>query len=122
LVFKEDDLSKLAESVLGDQIGAGKEIVEKESLVSSTAFTDADYEKGQMHASLSGEAYVATKLEQEKIKTELSGDSEAVAQKYLTEIDGVDEANIKFFPGFYKRLPRLKNHIYIKTSLNKVQS
>lgn len=122
LVFKEDDLAKLAESVLGDQIGAGKEIVEKDSLISSTTFTDADYDKGQMHAALSGEAFVAAKIDQEKVKIQLSGDSETSAQSYLTGLDGVDSTEIKFFPGFYKRLPRIKNHIYIKTSLNKTQS
>jgi hypothetical protein len=122
MVFKDEDLKKLAESVLGDQIGAGKEIVEKESLISATDFTDADYDKGVLHAKLSGEAYVATKLEQDKIKTELSGDGEATAMDYLKGIDGVDEVEIKFFPSFYKRLPRIKNHIYLKTSLDKVQS
>jgi hypothetical protein len=122
LVFKDEDLKKLAESVLGDQIGSGKEIVEKESLISSTDFTDADYDKGVMHARLSGEAYVATKIEQDKIKTELSGDGETAALDYLKGIDGVDDVEIKFFPGFYKRVPRIKNHIYLKTSLDKVQS
>jgi hypothetical protein len=121
LVFKDDDLKKLAEGVLGDEIGSTKEIVEKESLTSSSEFTDADYDKGQMHARLTGEAYVATKLEQEKIKSRLTGDSENTALDYFKSVDGVDEVSIKFFPGFYKRIPRIKSHIYIKTEVNKNQ-
>ena len=121
LVFKEDDLKKLAESVLGEEIGNTKEIVEKESLTSSTEFVSADYDKGEMKARLAGEAFIATKLEQDKIKAELSGDAEARAREYLKGLDGVDDVEFKFFPSFYHRVPRVKNHIYIKTTVSKVQ-
>lgn len=121
LVFKEEDLSKLAENSLAEQIGSTKEIVEKESLLSSTEFTDADFDKGIMHARLAGEAFIATKLEQDKIKVDLSGEGEKKALEYLKNIDGVDDAEIKFFPSFLKRVPRIKSHIYLKVSLSKVQ-
>lgn len=121
IVFKEDDLKKLAENTLAEQIGSTKEIVEKESLLSSTEFTDADFDKGTMHARLAGEAFIATKLDQSKIKTDLTGESETKALEYLKSIDGVDDATVKFFPAFYKRLPRLSSHIYLTVSLSKVQ-
>lgn len=121
MVFKEDDLKKLAESVLADQIGDTKEIVEKESLTSSTEFVSADYDKGEMKARLAGEAFIASKLKQDKIKAELSGDAEAKAREYLKGLDGVEDVEFKFFPSFYHRVPRIKNHIYIKTTVSKVQ-
>lgn len=121
MVFKDDDLKKLAESVLADQIGSTKEIVESDALISEATFVDADFEKGTMQARLSGEAFVAAKIDQNKVKTELSGDSEQAAKDYLLGLDGVDEVEIRFFPSFYKRIPRITGHIYIKTSLNKVQ-
>lgn len=121
LVFAEDDLKKLAENSLAEQIGSTKEIVEKEALLASTEFTDADFDKGIMHARLAGEAFISTKLDQNKVKTDLSGESETKALEYLKNIDGVDEAEIKFFPSFYKRIPRINGHIYLKVSLSKVQ-
>jgi hypothetical protein len=121
IVFKEDDLKKLAESTLAEQIGSTKEIVEKEALLASTEFTDADFDTGIMHARLAGEAFIAARLDQAKIKTDLSGESEAKALDYLKNIDGIDEAEVKFFPSFYKRVPRLNSHIYLKVSLSKVQ-
>lgn len=121
MVFKEDDLKKLAESVLKDQIGDTKEIVEKESLTSATEFVSADLDKGEMKARLSGEAFIAAKLDQDKIRTEISGDAESKAKEYFKGLDGVDDVEFKFFPSFYHRVPRIKNHIYIKTTVSKVQ-
>jgi hypothetical protein len=121
IVYKEDDLKSLAESTMTEQIGATKELVEKEALLSSVEFTDADFDKGVMHARLAGEAFIATKLLEDKIKTELSGEGEQNALNYLKGIDGVDDAEIKYFPSFLKRVPRIKSHIYIKVSLSKVQ-
>lgn len=121
IVFLDENLRKLAENSLSQEIGDTKEIVEKEALLSSTEFVSADFKKGQMQARLSGEAYVATKLDEGKIKTELSGEAESGALTYLNGIDGIDSAEIKFFPDFYKRIPRIGSHIYIKVSLSKVQ-
>lgn len=121
LVYKEEDLKSLAESSLAEQIGSTKEIVEKESLLSSVEFADADFEKGVMNARLAGEAFIATKLEEDKIKTDLTGDGNEKAVEYLKGIDGVDDVEIKYFPGFMKRIPRVKSHIYIKIALSKVQ-
>ena len=121
IVYKEDDLKKLAENTLGEQIGSTKELVEKESLLSSVEFTDADYEKGVMHARLAGEAFIATKLVEDKVKTDISGDADGKAVEYLKAIDGIEDVEIKYFPSFLKRIPRIKSHVYIKVSLSKVQ-
>lgn len=121
LVFKDEDLKKLAETTLGDQIGSGKEIVDSESMTASAEFVEADFDKGTVTGRLAGEAYVATKIDQEKLKIDLTGESDAKAQEELTAIDGVVSVEIKHFPSFYKRMPRLKNHIYIKTTISKDQ-
>lgn len=121
IVFKDEDLKKLAQNVLRDQIGQTKEILESEQLTASAEFTDGDFEKNQMNCRLSGEAFVGAKLDQDKIKTDISGESEAKAAEYFRQMGGIDEVNIRFFPSFYKRLPRVKNHIYIKSTINKSQ-
>jgi hypothetical protein len=122
ITFKEDDLLKLAEAVLSDKIGSTKEIVEKGSLISTTKFIEADFEKGILSANLSGEAYIAQKLDEDKLKIDLTGENEANAKKYLEGIEGVEEVSVRYFPTFYKRMPRLKNHIYLKTEILKAES
>lgn len=119
VTFSENDLKKLAETVLGDKIGSTKEIVETDTLINTTSFVEADYEKGILSARLSGEAFIAPRLDQEKIKVDLSGENEAKARAYLSEIEGIESAEIKFFPAFYKRMPRLKDHIYLKMEITK---
>jgi hypothetical protein len=121
LVFKDEDLKKLAEQTLGDQIGSGKEIVESESMTSAAEFVEVDFDKGKVSGRLAGEAYVATKIDQNKLKIELTGEADQSARGDVQAIDGVTSFEIKHFPSFYKRMPRIKNHIYIKTTISKDQ-
>ena len=120
ITFKEEDLTKLATAVLGDQIGSGKEIVDASSLTSAAEFTEGDFDKGTIKVKVSGEAYVATKLDQNAVKTEIAGEPNNKALEYLNGIDGVSGAQItRQFPSFLKRLPRIKSHLYIKVELDK---
>jgi hypothetical protein len=121
LVITEDDLKALAEDRFRKEIGETKEIVEAESLISSTKLTDLDIKQGEFRATLSGEAYIATKLEESDIRNSINGDSESLAIEYLTQIEGVENVEIKFFPKFYNRIPRVNSHIYIKTEILKNQ-
>lgn len=122
LAFKEADLKSLAEGVLGNEIGENKEIVEADSLITSTKTTDVDTEKGTLEATLAGEAYIATKIDQKDLKNSINGDPEATANEYLSSLEGVDAIQIKFFPNFYKRVPRINNNIHIKVEISKTQS
>lgn len=119
LVFKDEDLTKLAEKVLGDKIGSTKEIVEKDSLTSAAELISSDFGKGTMQIKVSGEAYISTKLDQAKIKADLSGDPAGSATDYLKNLDGVTNVEIKSFPSFYNRMPRIIDHIYIKVTVDK---
>jgi hypothetical protein len=120
IVFKEEDLTKLATTVLGDQIGSGKEIVDKSSLTSAAEFVEGDFTAGTMKVKVSGEAFVATKLDQKQIKIEIAGLPNDKAIAYLKGIDGVMDATIvKQFPAFLKRIPRVKSHIYLNVTLDK---
>lgn len=121
LVFKDDDLKKIAESTLGDQIGSGKEIVESENLTSAAEFVSADFDKNQIMGRLSGEAYIATKLDENKMRIDLSGEPEVSSLEYLNNVDGVESVEVKHFPVFYKRMPRIESHIYFKTTISKTQ-
>lgn len=122
LVFKQDDLKKLAEGVLAQEIGSTKEIVEANSLVSEAKLSKLDLKAGTVEATLSGEAYIATKIDQEDVKNNINGDREVAAREYLNGLEGVDEAEIRFFPSFYNRIPRINSHIYFKIEINKNQS
>jgi hypothetical protein len=122
LVFKQDDLKKLAEGVLAQEIGATKEIVEADSLVSEAKLQKLDIKAGTVEATLAGEAYIATKINQDELKNSINGDPQAVAENYLNNLEGIDEVQFRFFPSFYKRVPRINSHIYFKIEMNKTQS
>lgn len=121
LVFKNDDLKKLAETTLGDQIGSGKEIVESEGLTSGAELVKADIDKNQIQARLSGEAYIAVKLDQNKMRVELSGLPESKTYEYLKGQEGITDVQIVHFPSFYKRMPRIEKNIKFKITISKTQ-
>lgn len=122
IVFSEDDLLSLAEQVLSNKIGDGREIVEKDSLVSEAKATKVDFEEGVINATFAGEAYIATKIDEEDFKIQVSGVTESEAYDYINNLDGVESVEINFFPNFYKRMPRIKSHIYIKVEISKMQN
>ena len=121
LVFKQEDLLRLAEDVLAQEIGSTKEIVEKDSLVSEAKMQKIDVKAGTLEATLAGEAYIASKINHDDLRNYINGDPQAVAEEYINSMEGVDEVQIRFFPSFYNRIPRINSHIYIKTEINKTQ-
>ena len=122
LVFKQEDLLRLAEDILAQEIGSTKEIVEKDSLVSEAKMQKIDVKAGTLEATLAGEAYIASKINHDDLRNYINGDPQAIAEEYINSIEGVDEVQIRFFPSFYNRIPRINSHIYIKTEINKTQS
>ncbi len=121
LIVTEDSLKRLAEDVLQGSIGSEREIVEADSLITSTNLTELKLNEGIFEATLAGEAYIATKIDEETIKNSINGETEAATYEYLNNLEGVDEVQIKSFPGFYKRVPRINSHIYLKTEISKTQ-
>lgn len=120
LAFTEDDLTKLAETVLADEIGSSKEIVEKSSLTAAAEFVEGDFTKGTVKIRVSGEAYIATKIDDNAVKIEIAHEKNDVALDYLKSIDGVKDAIIeKQFPSFYKRIPRINANITITKEIDK---
>lgn len=120
IAFQEEDLSKLAEAVLGDEIGSGKEIVEKGSLTQAAEFVEGDFDKGTIKVKVTGEAWIAVNLDEEKIKTDLTGVPNGEATSEITGIEGVTNAAIaRQFPRFLKRMPRIRSHIYLKEEIEK---
>lgn len=121
LVITENDLKALAEDKFRQEIGDTKEIVEADSLISSTKLTDLDIGKGEFRATLAGEAYIATKIAEEEVKNAINGEAGSNAIEIIKEIEGVEEVEIRFFPKFYNRIPRINSHIYFKTEILKTQ-
>ncbi len=120
IAFTEDDLTKLAETVLADEIGSGKEIVEKSSLTAAAEFVEGDFAKGTVKIRVSGEAFIATKIDDTVVKIEIAHEKNDAALDYLKSIDGVKDATIeKQFPSFYKRIPRINANITITKEIDK---
>lgn len=114
LAYKSQDIADLIKAETARELGFVKEIIDDGSTSASISIDETDMDKGTLSGTIKTDAYVSSKIDQEKIKIDLTGLSEAKAEKYLKDIEGVEEAKFEFFPSFIKSFPRIKSHIFIK--------
>lgn len=114
LAYKKDDLTKVAFEDFKSKTGPNKQILEDKLDSVDLSFNDIDLDKGTASGEAKASMHIGTKIDEKKVKTEISGDSEQKAQDYLTHLDGIDSVQMDFFPGFLKTVSRLKSHIYLK--------
>lgn len=113
LAFSMDDVNSLIKAEVEKQLGSTKQIIDNGSGEATIDINTNDLTNGKFTASVETNAYVANKLDQNKIKTELTGSSATKAENYLKGLEGVENVKLEFWPSFIKIFPRLKNHIYI---------
>ncbi|RJO62091.1 hypothetical protein C4544_01160 [candidate division WS5 bacterium] len=114
LAYKKDDLSKMVYDSLKEKTGPGKQIMEDKLETVELNITDVNLNAGTISGEASAVLHLGAKIDEGKLKTEISGDKEAKTKEYLENLDGVESVQIDYFPGFFKRTSRLKSHIYVK--------
>ncbi len=114
LAYKKDDLTKVAFEDFKSKTGPNKQILEDKLDSVDITFNDINLDKGTASGEAKASMHLGTKIDEKKVKTEISGDSQQKAQDYLTHLDGIDSVQMDFFPGFLKSVSRLKSHIYLK--------
>ncbi len=121
LAYKKDDLNKLVYNNLKSQTGPGKQILEDKLDNVDVTINDVNLDQGTISGEAAASVHLGTKIDQNQVKTEISGESAQKAKDYLAGLDGVDSVDMKFFPSFLKSIPRIKSHIYIKTDFEEKQ-
>jgi sensor c-di-GMP phosphodiesterase-like protein len=96
------------------ELGFAKKIIDDGAKDASVNVDSSDLDKGTLSGTIKTDAYVSSKIDEEQIKTDLTGLNSEKADKYLKGIEGVEETRLEFFPSFLKIFPRLRNHIVIE--------
>lgn len=114
LAYKKDDLTKMVYDSLKEKTGPGKQIMEDKLETVELNIANIDLGEGTISGEASAVLHLGTKIDEGKLKTEISGDKEGKTKEYLENLDGVESVQLDYFPGFLKRTSRLKSHIYVK--------
>lgn len=121
LAYKKDDLTKVAFENFKGKTGPNKQILEEKLDSADISFNDIDLEKGTATGEAKASLHIGTKIDEKKLKDEISGKGESKAREYITSLEGIDSVEMSFFPGFWKTVSRLKSHIYFKTEFSEKQ-
>ncbi len=118
LAYTMDDVNKVIKAEVERQFGYAKEIVDDGVKNTEVEIDTSDLTTGKFTGSAKTNAYVTSKIDQDKIKDDLKGKSAAKATDYLKAIEGVEETKFQFWPSFIKYFPRIKSHIYLTTQIS----
>lgn len=114
IAFKENDFKAAYKAKVQDEAGTSREVVEDGFDKKKTTYK-ADLKGGTIAIAVSSKVYLGDSLDKKRVFAEISGQTEKKSLEYLTKLENVEEANIKFSPSFLKRIPRLEKHVIIKT-------
>ena len=115
LAYNKDDLNKMVFDNLKSKTGPGKQILEDKLDNADITVDNVDLSKGTISGEAAASLHLGTKIDENQVKTSISGDSQQKAEDYLKGLGGIDSVQIDFFPSFLHQIPRIKSHIYIKT-------
>ncbi len=122
LAYNMNDINTLVKASVEKEYGYSKQVIDSGSKNSEVVIASSDLAAGTFSGVAKTTAYVASKLDENKIKGELSGMSATKATNYLKGLEGVESVNLEFWPSFLKYFPRLNNHIYTKIEISKNSS
>lgn len=118
IAIKNSDISTLIKSEVTRQLGGTREIIDDGSANVSLESVTSDIETGKLSGTITTTAYVSNKLDQEKVKTELTGLNNTQATNYIKGLDGVDDVKFEYFPSFVKAFPRIKGNITLTITVS----
>ena len=107
------DLSAIIKAEVNRTLGSTMTIIDDGSKTVEFKVDEASLETGKLSGTITASAYVATKLDSDKIKTELEGLNDSQATNYLKGLDGVVDVKNEYWPPFIKSFPRIKNNITV---------
>jgi hypothetical protein len=113
VAYNMNDVSELIKAEVASQLGSAKQVIDDGSEDADISIDSSDLVNGTFRGSIDTNAFVASKLDEGAIKTELTGDSAKKADDYLKGLEGVEQTKLDFWPSFIKIFPRLKSHIYL---------
>ncbi|MCL5093884.1 MAG: hypothetical protein M1355_02040 [Patescibacteria group bacterium] len=119
LSYKESELREAYKKKLNDEAGTRRGVVEDGYDGRKMAFSKVDLKAGTMSINIKSDAYLGAVFDKDSLMNEIIGQTEAKSRQYILGQEGVKDVTFHFWPSFIKRIPRLKNHLNIKTEVVK---
>jgi hypothetical protein len=118
VVYSKSQLDNLVAELLKDSVPKDFGLSDKDLVTEAGAAKMVESEEGKKMLQIIAKvkAFVVSKVDEERMKEELTGRSLDSAQKYLESVPGVSEVGITIFPplpGPLRRMPRLASRIEI---------
>jgi len=118
LAINAKDLGSIVKAEVTRQLGGTRQIIDDGSATVELRVDSADLEAGTMAGTITTTAYVANKLDQDKVKAELTGLNNTQATNYLAALDGVESSKLDYFPPFITIFPRIKDNITLTITVS----
>ncbi len=115
LAYDRTAINKMVYEHLKSKTVPNKQILESELTSVDLKIDEVNFEQGKISATAAAVIHLGLKLDDNQLKDEVIGNNKEKAENYLKNLEGVENVEIEFWPGFYKHVTRLKNHIYIST-------
>jgi hypothetical protein len=118
VVYSQDQLDSLVAELLQDNVPEDFNLSDQDLITEAGAAKMVEGEDGEKMLQIIAKvkAAVVSKVDEDRMKEELTGRSLASAQKYLESVPGVSAVEISIFPplpGALTRMPRLPSRIEI---------
>jgi hypothetical protein len=104
LIFIEDDIYKLVEEKIAEQVGTDKEFANSEKRVEYQA-VEADFSKGQLRVSVKVDEKIVWKFNAEELKKEIAGKNEAQVKEVFGQHLELETVRIMLWPFWVKSVP-----------------
>lgn len=103
--IKEDDLKKLVDNNIKDQIDTNKQSILSQGLTTAT-YKPGDSKNGKTTINIQTTVSVGPQINQDNLKKEIAGKKPEEAEAILKGIPGVNEAKVAVSPGWASKVPK----------------
>ncbi len=117
LAFSVDDVSDLVSADVERQLGFAKQVIDSGSSSATVSVSASDLETGSLSATVKSTALVSAKINQDKVRAELTGLTAVKAENYIKGLEGVNSFKFDFWPSFLKIFPRISDHILLSVEI-----
>jgi len=117
--FSERELRDILQKKAETKISSSEMVVNAEETSLEYEISAADVDKGTASASAKMNVKVGKKIDQNEVKKVLKNSKLGNARSKITQIDGVDSADISVKPSFLPILPLLSSRIKVNFDYQK---
>lgn len=120
LAYREDDVKNLVSQQIGSVLSEDKYLVEGAKQKIDAEFKSLDLIQGIGMISVHFETLVAYKIDANNLSKILAGKKSSEIKEILLSKPEIDRVDVKFWPFYVRKAPRLNGNVNIKTVLSQL--